>query len=358
MALEDKLQSPPFSPKPFPPFSPEDEKKAQKELARLRKKENGSRTPLQWAHDIFSYTLKWTGLEGKTLWDWVQLLGVPILLASATIGFSIVQQQNVLDQQRATTLQTYIDNIQELLLKDNLFGDNPAPKNDADKVMIQEVLELARARTLTAVQGLDPDRKGRLVQFLYEAQLIGFAEVDQHRNLKLHRQIIDLSGADLSNANLSNANLDSTNLDNAGLDGANLSNANLDSTSFYYANLSGANLSNANLSNANPYFADLSGANLSHAKLDGARLYYANLSGARLYYANLSGANLGHANLSGADLGHANLTVADLSHANLSGAELGDANLTYANNLTQEQLDQVFSCQGAILPTGLTCRKN
>jgi len=60
------------------------------------------------------------------------LLGVPILLALATIGFGFVQfylagqqhaseEQSALDQQHATTLQTYIDNIQDLLLHDNLL---------------------------------------------------------------------------------------------------------------------------------------------------------------------------------------------------------------------------------------------
>jgi uncharacterized protein YjbI with pentapeptide repeats len=283
MAIEDKLQSPPISPKPFPPFSPEDEKKAQQELARLRKKEKGA-----------SKTRQWFGFKGKALWDWLQLLGVPLLLAGATIVFSFVQfhladqqhasdqrianqqhaidQQNALDQQHATTLQTYIDNIQELLLKDNLFGDNPAPKNNIDKTTIHEVQELARARTLTALQGLDPDRKGRLVQFLWEAQLISSAEFTQDGKLKLrHNPIIDLSGASLIRANL----------------------------------------------------------------------FGAYLTGAYLFGAYFFGADLGYANLTGADLSYASLT---------------DANLSYAH-LTQQQLDQVFLCRDATLPPGLTCHK-
>src|ERR1700693_5157722 len=130
MAIEDKSQPPPLSHNPLSPLSPEDEKKAQQELARLRRN-------------------KKRGFEGKTLWDWLQLLGVPIFLAIATIGFGIVQfyladqqhqhdqvladqqhasdqrianqqhaadQQNALDQQHGTTLQTYIDNIQDLIL--------------------------------------------------------------------------------------------------------------------------------------------------------------------------------------------------------------------------------------------------
>lgn len=295
MAIEDKSQLPPLSPKPLPPFSPEDVKKAQQELARLQRN-------------------KKRGFEGKTLWDWLQLLGVPIFLAFATIGFGFVQfyladqqhtqdqkladqqhvqdqklaqqqhdadQNNVLDQQRATTLQTYIDNIQDLLLNHNLLGSKPTG----------DVAILARARTLTALQGLDPDRKGRLVQFLYEAQLIGFQgdEVDKY---KLHNKIIDLGVADLSNANLS------------------------------YTTLPGADLSGANLRVAN------------------------------LFLANLFGASLIYTYLRGADLRDADLRGANLSNAYLHGADLRGA------KLTQQQLDQVLSCTGATLPKGLICNRN
>src|SRR6266705_6024017 len=83
---------------------------------------------------------KRTGFEDKTLWDWLQLLGIlaiPLILGIATLLFGIQQahladlqhqsdqrlaqqqhdndQQSALDQQRATILQTYLDNIQDLL---------------------------------------------------------------------------------------------------------------------------------------------------------------------------------------------------------------------------------------------------
>jgi uncharacterized protein YjbI with pentapeptide repeats len=333
MAIEDKLQPPPLSPKPFPPFSPEDEKKAQKELARLRKKEKRARQIPQW-----------TGLGGKTLWDWLQLLGllaVPIVVAFASILFGLQQanladrqhaadQQNALDQQHATTLQTYIDNIQELLLKDNLRGSKPNG----------EVAVLARARTLTALQGLDPDRKGRLVQFLWEAQLIGFL------NNKSERQdtIIDLSGADISAAHL---------ISDANLRGAYLSLADLRGAYLSFADLSYADLSYANLDNAN-----LSGATLREADLSYAGLSYANLRTANLRTANLRNADLSYADLSYADLSYAFLRDAFLSFASLTGANLSSANLSGETFLTQQQLDQVSSCKDAILPTGLICHKN
>lgn len=257
---------------------------------------------------------------GKSLWDWLQLLAalaVPLILGLATLLLStqqtlLAQQQHDADQQRATNqqqaaiLQTYIDNIQDLLLNHNLLGESPNPNNASARATIYEVQELARARTVTALQGLDTPRKVILVLFLYNASLIGFWDgIGQ-----LHAPIISLSGANLSGADLS---------------GALLSGAN-----FSFVNLDDATLSHANINNAD----------LSQATLDGA-----NLTNINLRSATLDGAILTHANLSQADLFQANLTLADLSGANLTGAL----------DLTQQQLDVVSSCKNAILPRGLAC---
>ena len=196
-------------------------------------------------------------------------------------------KQSALDQQQATILQTYIDNIQDLLLNHNLLksksGDN--------------VATLARARTLTALQGLDPKRRGVLVQFLYQAKLISKSNV-----------IVDLSGADLSNADLSDANLGGANLNGVNLDEANLSNVNLSE-----AILSGAILDNADLHYANLFKATLTYFNvvstdetntkltfLRNSDLKNANLSSANLEGALLYGADLIEASLGGAKLDGA----------------------------------------------------------
>jgi hypothetical protein len=180
----------------LPPLSPKDQKK----FDRSQKKSFAERT----------------GFSGKTLWDWLNLfaaLAIPLVVVGATIAFGIQQanlanqqhendqkianqqhnsdQAIALDQQRATTLQTYIDNIQDLLLSHNLLGAKPG----------DDIAVLARARTLTALQGLDGSRKGVLVQFLYEAHLIGFLDSKN----KLQPPIINLSGADLSCADLRGA---------------------------------------------------------------------------------------------------------------------------------------------------------
>jgi uncharacterized protein YjbI with pentapeptide repeats len=199
------------------------------------------------------------------------------------------------DQQLEDALQTYFDKMGELLLKEGLGA--VAPKN--------EVLHIARTRTLTVLRALDPDRKNLIMQFLIDAELV---------------KVINLSGVNLSGVNLSEVNLSGVNLSGADLSRANLGGANLEG-----ANLEGANLEEADLEEAYLSRADLSRANLREANLGGANLEGANLSRANLEQANLFGAYLFGADLSRANLREANLGGASLEEADLFGANLGGA---------------------------------
>jgi len=332
----------------LPPLSPKDQKK----LKQLRKK---------------SFTER-MGVAGKTPWDLVQLLIIPLTLLVIGSLFSYQQSQSSIqaseqqhqvdiqiaeNQQQAAILQTYINNIQDLLLHDNLSGSKAG----------DEVVILARARTLTSLQGLDPERKGLLVQFIYEAQLIGFLDAGPLNKNIPHGPIIDLLNANLSGAKLSLVSLNAADLSgvtllNADLSRANLSRAKLSNATLYGATLYGVTLFGADLSRANLSRANLGNANLKNANLFGADLSEANLLNANLLNANLLNANLLNADLSGADLSGATLSLATLSGVYLNGANLNGANLSGARNLTQQQLDQVFSCKNATLPPGLTCHRN
>lgn len=279
---------------------------------------------------------KRSGFEDKTLWDKLNLFGtlaIPLVVAFATIAFGLLQvhlsdlqhqsdqqlanqqhqsdqklanqqheadQQRALDQQQATILQTYIDNIQDLLLNHNLLKSKPH----------DDVATLARARTLTALQGLDPERKGLLVKFIYESDLIGFQDI----NGKAQTPVFRLIGANLSGADFKDANLSGAFLYGANLSGADLSGAILFSVIFSGANFSGTHFSCALLNEAH-YNTNISAANLSGASLDLSDLSCADLSDANLSKAKLNSANLSDAILNGADL-----FGADLSGTNLQGA--------------------------------------
>jgi len=340
-----------------------------------------------------------TGFGDKTLWDWLQLLIVPIVLAVASFWFTLQQdtRQQATEEQRAqdAALQAYLDKTGELMLKQD------APLRESEEG--DEVNTLARSRTLTVLSTLDGERKARVVLFLYESRLIikdrpvlelrgadlsdaaflGLANLSDASLQGVNLSNANLSGANLSGADLSGADLSGADLSNANLSNANLSGVNLGDAELSYANLSGANLSEgehppgryvqgAYLGDANLEGADLSGADLRHAYViegDSADLYDADLRGAdlrganlwRSYFreANLSDANLSDAslqgvNLSNANLSGANLSGADLSYgANLSGANLSGADLRPAFGVTEEQLEeQTKKLEGATMPDG------
>lgn len=291
----------------------------------------------------YIFNWNWIGVSGytppskeyqreKTLWDWMQLLLIPLLLAGGGWWFSAQQAQRsqdastqqhlgefqiAKDQQQEAALQSYLDHMSDLLLGNNTGKNDPQLRNSQ---LGDEVRKVARVRTLTVLHTLDGRRKGVLLGFLAEAQLI-CVPVNSPDSSNL---IIELYNADLRDAELSDAFLSET-------------------------DLGGTNMGRANLRKAHLYKGDLRYANLLGANLSSADLRYANLLGANLHGANLQEADLQEANLHnrypvfglpGTDP-TADLTSADLSNANLQGAQV-----------TQEQLNKAKSLKGATMPDG------
>ena len=293
-----------------------------------------------------AYRFNWsgTGFHGKTVWDWLSLLIVPLVLASVALLFNhantrterqITQQRYeqdkeiALDKQQEDILQSYLNRMSELLLEKGL-GISPV---DA------QVRNVARTRTISILIQLDVRRIGYVFAFLREAGLID-----------LSSPVIDLKDADLSKVNWIGANLSGANLSGANFWGANLSETNLSKGNFSKAEfnaafLIGANLKEADFTGAQLNIADFTGARadpdaakifradpeIFRADLSGAIFTEAQLMGAHLSGANLSGANFSKAYLSGADLSGADLSGADLSGTNIIGANLIGANLIGAN---------------------------
>jgi len=312
--------------------------------------------------NISGYVFRWewvgvvdrkTG-EIKTLWNWMDLLLVPFVLAAGAYLFNksekaherkIAEQQRenerVLaakrakaeleiskDRQQQVALESYFDKMTALLLDKGL---RTSGEDD-------EVRTIARTRTLTVLRGLDGNRRGQVLQFLYEAGLITGQNPIINLSFAYLRKI-DLPYANLENVNLSKANLRKANLHTAKLMGAN----------FYLADLDEADLSWADLRNAN-LESGLQKANLGVAKLDGARLFNANLGGAKLVNASLIGADLRHANLK-----YVNKLLGDSEKDNILRANLALANLSHCD-LTDAKLDEFqlrgVKLEGAIMPNG------
>ena len=242
-----------------------------------------------------SETTRTVRLVGPTtLWDWMRLLIVPLVLAIGGYLYQWNQQHadrvraehqdhtaraQTQDNQRETGLQGYLDRMADLLI------DNELRTTGADSA----ARAVARARTLTILRRLDAERRGAALQFLYESQLI-----------TKDNPIVNLRGATLAGAHLIEVNL-------------------------VGANLAGANLAGAELGRANLAGAELRGANLAWASLDGASLIKASLIEADLAWANLAGVDLRGANLAGASLDGARVTNEQLASCRtLNGATLPD----------------------------------
>jgi hypothetical protein len=178
----------------------------------------------------------------------MQLLFIPVVLAVAGFWFNHRERKAAElradterdiseDNQRETALQAYIDKMSEIL---------PAYKIGAE--LVDPMMKIGRIQTLTVLRRLDGKRKGNVIQFLHESELIN------ERGIRY----IDLSRADLTNAVLLGVNLTGAHLSKVDLHGAFMNRANLSLT-----NLTSANLREADLSAPKLYGADFTGANLT-----------------------------------------------------------------------------------------------
>jgi hypothetical protein len=282
----------------------------------------------------------WTLREfgGKTLWDWMGLLIVPVVLSLITVVFAWQQdiRQDQIESKRAKAerelakeraqdeaLQAYLSQMSTLILEKDL---RHAEAGD-------EILVVARARTQAALRRLDPGRKTALMQFITEAGLVQ-GSINEHKGRKAFEgvPVISLSGADLSG----------TDLREIGSFGGSIG-GEVGGPSYYTGGGGLSDLSGADLSSA-----DLSGADLRWAFLQ-----YANLELADLRNANLRNADLSDTNFIAADLSGADLSTAHLSGASLINADLSHADLSNAHKITNEKLEQqAKSLEGATMPDG------
>ena len=163
---------------------------------------------------LFLYVISF--LFGRTVWELLKVLAVPIAIGAAVPLLNWLQKKRELEveNQRAQdeALQAYLDQMSQLLLD----KDKPLRQSEEDS----EVRILARARTLTVLARLDGLHEVQVVQFLYESDLIA-----ADRPVVLDLGGADLSWADLRKADLSFANLIGADLSDAVLGRAHLSNA-------------------------------------------------------------------------------------------------------------------------------------
>lgn len=179
--------------------------------------------------------------DGKTFWDWMSLLGVPLTLAILGVLFQQIQlkqaeaaarEQRELASEEAKEeiLQGYFDRLSVLLVDKNLLAISAKVRDTKssgegesqqlpdgireEQELLDSSLDVIRARTLSILRRFEDDsvRKGSVMRFLIEAHIISRLE-------------LNLSSSELSQANLQGAKLYGANLEGANLQGANLQGA-------------------------------------------------------------------------------------------------------------------------------------
>lgn len=231
--------------------------------------------------------------QDKELWDWLQLLLVPLVLAVGGYWltrtenrYAIQRQQEEnhyalklqerqekearsIEAERAqdAALQAYLDHMTQLLLHEGLLTSEPG----------SEVRIVARSRTITALRMLDGARKGAVIQFLYEAKLIGGVKSDAKGGFLAYLPtVIELEGADLQGAKLSGIFCSNIKLKGVNLTGADLTDAIIIFSDFTGADLRGAILKNTSFRDNAFFEANLVDTNLwgiDPKTFEGAKLF-------------------------------------------------------------------------------------
>ncbi len=299
---------------------------------------------------IFFYPLAWTGFitniggieTRKTLWDWLELLIIPIVLAVGGYLFRKSEvrltREQFIDDESEKAITNYIDYVEDFL---------PTSPKKID----QTEVEILKARTQMLLRKLDSERKGLVIRFLYDLSLI------KSDNPVIDFRFSELSQLRMANENLSRISLTGSRLDRGNFEGSHLNDANLAScsmiaTKFPFANLHKASFDYSIINRGDFYRAKLKNASLIKTVAPNSNFHEADLEGARFRSAYLVRANFSGANLTGASFVNADLRNANLSKTILVGANLRDANLMYANirgaDLTSADLTNAIVTQNQI----------
>ena len=277
------------------------------------------------------YGQAWTGFDGKTLWDWLKLLIIPVVLS---VGVTLLKRserevEREIEDRRARTdrhiaeerelefaLQTYLDKMTELMLQWKLRTSEAHA----------EAKHIGRVRTLTLLRRLDGKRKGVVLRFLSEADLISNQAT-----------MVSLEGAELIECDVTNADITKA---TRGFDLTNL----LPKKSSVVGELFGTvnewiyrrsvtNATEENVFKAQLYGAVLRKVNLSKTVLAHSKFIWADLRETNFIDTDLSNADFEGADLTRVDFRGARLNGSNLCGANLTGAKISESQLRAARSL-------------------------
>lgn len=228
------------------------------------------------------YSPDWTGfryynnvnqLEVKKLWDWLDLLIVPVSLILLGWLYKTYEKTKEeikeIENKQNEILDSYFRIISEFISNSNLLDTN---KNKESRV-------IARTRTIVALENLEGERKGQVLQFLYESNLIDNEKINilganfkclQVSGIVLRK--LTIKGVYFCNSNFENTFLDKSRFISCDFTNTNFNKSSMEDTSFEYSNLSKCKLSNIDLTKVNFEGSNLNDADLSNSIINRSQL--------------------------------------------------------------------------------------
>lgn len=289
------------------------------------------------------YKQDWTGFNdsgyrsGKYLWDWLEIIIVPLVLTLVGVYFNTRQKkaeiENAAETEKRKTIQNqikeqeselsrYFEKINDLILRDGLAKESAS----------LEVKSIARSMTTEILQKISIEYAPKVINYLYENHLI------EKENCKVDLSGIALAGIDLSERYLNNVNLSGIKIYAGNLSGADFSNSDLSNAILFRCNLRNSKFTNTDitatdLKSCNLVLADFKNVQGSRADLSYTHMYEtvfenANLHKSEYFQSRIIQVNFRKANLSGAIFSHATIWDCFMKEANLQDTSFSFAHVS------------------------------
>lgn len=209
----------------------------------------------------------------KTLWDWLELLIIPLAIGVFGWFFKTSEKAKaqIIEEEKAqnSSLESCIDSITNLIINHRLTN-NPET----------EIKIIAQTKISLALSNLNGTRKGQILQFLYESYLISRNPLVKLQGANFKDALLDeivlanseINGAYFNNASIKRARLDEAILIGCDFSGVYISNSRMENVNLSYSYLIKARLYDIDLTSVDFEGADLTGAKLKRCKINQAQL--------------------------------------------------------------------------------------
>jgi uncharacterized protein YjbI with pentapeptide repeats len=204
----------------------------------------------------------------KTLFDWLDLLIIPLSLGLLGWLYKEAEksqaERSEKEKSRNESLNSFFNVITDLQQKNDLSGN---PSNQAKA--------MAKTRINMTLSQLDGARKGQVLQFLYESDLIDVSPKLKLLGANFNEAILDqivLGGSEIRGAFFKNTSIKDANLNGIIFNSCNLENANLSGSLVVNSNFAYTNLRNSKMKNMDLTTVEFEGADLTKADLRGSKI--------------------------------------------------------------------------------------